>query len=379
MVRESNEDLRKKTDKYFERTEAALDEMSHNPEVIAEITESQYPEGKWRVLTGVNEAAEIAKEAGVDFSSLEEGRLFNGGPVAKLKGNYRDFARFETALLGVLSHNSGMATNAIKTRLAAENSKVLSFGARHIHPNVSELVPRNAMIGGFDGFSFVASEEEMGMEASGTMPHALMLSLGKGKQEKAWRAFHEAVDDDVPRIALVDTFNDEVDEVLRAVEELGEDLDGVRLDTTSSRRGDFRRIIKEVKHQLEEIGRSDVDIFVSGGLGPEEVSELDNIVDGFGVGSYVSEAECVDFSLDIVEVEGEPISKRGKLPGEKKVVRQHDGRTHNVVRVGKNSDDDLIVPVVENGEIVREFNWEDSKKRVMEEVENLGVQAEDIR
>lgn len=46
-------------------------------------------------------------------------------------------------------------------------------------------------------------------EPSGTMPHALMLSFGKGNQEEAWSAFNEGVADTVPRIALCDTYTDE--------------------------------------------------------------------------------------------------------------------------------------------------------------------------
>lgn len=368
------------TDKYFERTMAALDEMG-SPDVVAEITETQYHTGNFKVLTGVNEAAEIAKEAGVDFYSLEEGRLFDGGPVARIEGNYEDFAKFETALLGVLSHNSGMATNALKARLSANTSKALSFGVRSVHPNIGHMVSRNAMVAGFDGFSFIKAEEQLGIEATGTMPHALMLCAGRGNQEEAWEAFDEAVDDDVPRIILVDTYNDEIDEIRRAVQLLGDKLDGVRLDTTSSRRGDFERIIKEAKAHLRELGREDVDVYVSGGMGPEDIQNVDELVDGFGVGSYISEADPVDFSLDIVEVDGEPTSKRGKLPGEKTVTRNRfEEEFNNIRRVGdvEEVDKEIMVPIVEGGELVRHFEWEDARENLMDDVDTLRLGSEDI-
>jgi nicotinate phosphoribosyltransferase len=36
---------------------------------------------------------------------------------------------------------------------------------------------------------------------------------------------------------------------------------------------------------------------------------------GFGVGSYISSAPPNAFTADIHEIEGEPIAKRGRIPG----------------------------------------------------------------
>jgi nicotinate phosphoribosyltransferase len=59
---------------------------------------------------------------------------------------------------------------------------------------------------------------------------------------------------------------------------------------------------------------------VSGGLGEEEVLALRDVADGFGVGTTLSNAPTIDFALDIVEVEGVPFAKRGKMSGGKQVV-----------------------------------------------------------
>lgn len=361
------------TDAYFERTEEALEEMDRNPRVVAEITESQYTDGPWKVFTGLHEAAEVCKEAGVDLYALEEGRMFSGGPVAKLVGNYKDFARFETALLGILSHHSGIANAALETRLAAPNTKILSFGSRHVHPSIGPMVTRNSLIAGLDGYSFVGAEKYRDIDASGTMPHALVLSAGN--REKAWKGFNDGVSEDVPRIPICDTHGDEVQEVMSAVETFGDDLDGVRLDTTSSRRGDFERIIKEVRFHLEKEGREDVEIYVSGGLKPEELKNLSNLVDGFGVGSYISEADCLDFGLDIVNINGEDISKRGKLPGEKRVVRVEGEHKVKPMEAQKESGEteDLLKPVVKDKEIVMNTNVEKAKSLLEEEVSKLSL------
>ncbi|MHA1471240.1 MAG: nicotinate phosphoribosyltransferase, partial [Candidatus Asgardarchaeia archaeon] len=44
-------------------------------------------------------------------------------------------------------------------------------------------------------------------------------------------------------------------------------------------------------------------------------------VDGYGIGTFVANAPTVDFALDIVEKEGKPLAKRGKLSGSKQVWR----------------------------------------------------------
>jgi nicotinate phosphoribosyltransferase len=235
---------------------------------------------------------------------------------------------------------------------------VLSFGARHVHPSIAAVVERGALIAGLDGFSHVAGGEVLDREAGGTMPHALVICFGRGNQEAAWQAFDEAVGADVPRVALCDTFDDEADEALRAAEALGDRLDSVRLDTTGSRRGDFRHIIREVRWTLDAHGHDDVDIFVSGGLGPADLRDLRDVADGFGVGGYVSNADPVDFALDIVAVDGEPTAKRGKLPGVKQVYRTPDGDHHvGLAReAGPDDGEALLRPLLRDGEVVEDLD-----------------------
>ncbi len=353
------------TDAYFDRTVEALKGAGQDPHVVAEVTADQFPTGEFEVLAGVKDAAAVLSGRPVDVDAIREGHLFDGGPVLRIEGSYLDFCRLETALLGVLSHASGIATNALRARQAAPESTVLSFGSRHVHPAIAPVVERSALLGGLDGFSNVAAGEVIGREAGGTMPHALVICFGNGNQEAAWRAFHEAVPEDVPRTALCDTYTDEVDETIRAAKELGDDLDAVRVDTTGSRRGDFRHILREVRWELDVRGFEDVDVFASGGLGPSELRDLRDIADGFGVGGYVSNADPVDFALDIVEVDGRPAAKRGKLSGKKQVYRTSDGG-HEIAladRPDETDGDALFEPLIRDGEVVRGFDLEAATER----------------
>ena len=346
------------TDAYFERTDAALDYADRNPTVVAEVTADQFPTGEFELLAGVKDTAALLADHAIDVDAVPPGRCFDGGPVMRIEGPYLDFARLETALLGFLSHASGIATAARRVREAAPDSPVLSFGARHVHPSIAAVVERSALLAGLDGFSHVAAGDQIDREASGTMPHALLLCFGRGQQEAAWQAFDAAVGEDTQRIALCDTFSDEVDESLRAADALGDALDGVRLDTTGSRRGDFRHIIREVRWELDAAGHEDVDIFLSGGLGVDDLRELRDVADGFGVGSTISNADPVDFALDIVEVDGEAIAKRGKLSGVKSVYRTADGGHHIGHRGGDPPADGepLLEPLIRDGDVVDDFD-----------------------
>lgn len=362
------------TDKYFQRTEEALDGDGRNPHIVAEVTETQRQTGEWRVLGGVNEAAELLDQnSGLTVHSLPEGTAFDGGPVMRIEGQYRDFARYETALLGILSQASGYLSAAASMRQAYPKENLLSFGGRHIHPSMGNVLERNAHIAGFDGFSLTSAEDLLDQEANGTMPHALILSYGEGNQKQAWKAFNENVPEEVPRIALVDTFADEVMETALAVETLGEDLDGVRIDTTGSRRGDFRQILREVQWKLESLGREDVDVFVSGGMDIEGIGEVQDLVDGVGVGSYISDGRPLDFGLDIIEVDGEDISKRGKFSGVKSVYRSSEG-DHIITRKTEDVPEThtkLLKRLIHEGDREKYYKVEDARRNCQRDLNQI--------
>ena len=332
----------KVVDVYFLRTLKTMKRLGiSKKEVVAEIAARSLPKSripphepwKWGVLAGVEEVVKLMEGKKVDLYSLPDGSLFHPKiPIMRIEGPYEEFGALETSILGFLCSLSGVASAAAHVKIAAGGKPVINFGIRRNHPAISLAIERASIIGGCDGSSGILVEE-LGFKPVGTMPHALMVIAGD--QVKAWRAFDEAMPKEVPRIALVDTFFDEKAEALMAAEALKDRLAGVRLDTPRSRRGDMEEIIREVRWELDLRGYKDVKIFLSGGLDEYSVARYAEAgADAFGVGTRIMGANPIDFGMDVVEVEGKPIAKRGICSGSKDLFRCPECLTYSITPKG---------------------------------------------
>lgn len=332
----SPEDIKsgKVTDVYFARTLEILKAKGIDRQVRAEFFAKKLPNDiGWGVFAGVEEFLKLMEGRKVSIRGLSEGQVFRAWePVLEVRGSYQEFCVFETALLGLICQSSGIATKAARIRLAAGEKTVMSFGARRMHPAIAPMIERAAFIGGCDGVSVIESAELIEADPMGTMPHALILMLGDTIE--AIKAFDDVIDKKVKRVALIDTFNDEKFEALRVADAMKGKLHAVRLDTPSSRKGDFYRIFEEVRWELDLRGYKHVKLFASGGLDEEEVLRLSPVADGFGVGTCISNAPVIDFSMDIVEIEGKPVAKRGKSSGAKDLLKCTDCHDRKMVPLG---------------------------------------------
>jgi nicotinate phosphoribosyltransferase len=347
-------------DVYFERTVEILNARRDRKRVRAEVYLKALPEDwEWGVLAGIEEAAALLEGVPVDVQAMDEGTMFGPyQPIMTLEGVYVDWAEYETALLGLLCQASGIATKAARCKKAAGERQVISFGARRMHPALAPMIERNAFVGGCDGVAVTKAAELIDADPTGTIPHALVLMIGDTVE--ALRAFNEIVDRKIRRVALIDTLQDEKFEAIRVAEALGDDLYAVRLDTPSSRRGDLYRIVQEVRWELDLRGFRHVKIITSGGIDEYEILHLNPVVDAYGVGTSIANAPVVSFALDIVEIEGRPMAKRGKWSGAKNVYRRR-GTFDTVVvpaSAGAPSDgkwDPLLKPLVAAGRITRDL------------------------
>lgn len=354
------------TDIYFERVAGVLEADDVNPHVTMEVTAAALPD-PWGVFCGLDDVIRLLEGLPVDVDAMPEGSVFSANePVLRISGRYRDFAVYETAILGFLCHASGVASAAAHIRLAARDRPVFSFGSRRQHPAIAAMIERAAWIGGVDAASNTCAPE--GIPLAGTMPHAFVMCYPQ--PEDAWRAFAREAGPEVPRIMLCDTLSDEKVEAVRAAE-CG--ATAVRLDTPRSRRGDMRAIIEEVRWELDVHGYSDVKIFLSGGLSREDVVAYRDVADAFGIGGAIANAPVIDFSLDIVEIEGRPYAKRGKRSGVKQVYEMAGGGrvTLPLTAPAPEGATALLSPHVRQGAIVARPNMDDARERVLSRLSSL--------
>ncbi|HOR54750.1 MAG TPA: nicotinate phosphoribosyltransferase [Synergistales bacterium] len=302
----------KTTDIYFVKTRDILDACGRlDAPVVAEIFAK-----RGGVFAGIPEVVSLLEDTGVEILSLREGDTFAPDEVvARISGPYSAFGMYETVILGMLASSTGWATAARECVEAAGGRPVLSFGARHVHPAVSSVMERAAVVaGGCVGASCILGAKLAGIEPRGTIPHAAILIAGDTL--KIARTYDDFLPEGEPRIILVDTFHDEAEEALRIASALGERLSAVRLDTPSERGGVTPELVREVRRRLDMAGASHVTITVSGGLNPERIRLLSEAgAASFGVGSYIAHATPRDMTMDIKVVDGVPVAKRGRIPG----------------------------------------------------------------
>jgi nicotinate phosphoribosyltransferase len=288
-------------------------------------------------------------------------------PVLKVRGRYRDFALLETPTLGALTRGSRIATNVYNVLVAARGKPVLFFPARFDAHEVQAA----------DGYayqiavqlfnrtyahtldSFISTDAQgdwWGGYGGGTVANAAIASF-LGDTVETMLAFAQYRPAGIPRIALVDFYNDCVGTTLdvmralfarfRELTDAGQAdeaelyrLYGVRPDTSGTVRdvsleplGDPKldngvnpRLVFQMRqamdrawqewglplawHERAEAWCRDVKIVVSGGFTPKKIELFEQIgtpVDVYAVGSALfsnsDEAGTVnDFTADIVRV-----------------------------------------------------------------------------
>lgn len=260
----------------------------------------------------------------------------NEGDVVKphlgsliIEGPYSSFAHLESLYLGILARSTRVATNTYKVVKASNGKPILYFADRFDRFSNQTADGHAALMGGAFGVASDSMGEWWGKEGLGTTPHAL-IAYYYGDTSKALLDFSEDYPE-VNCIALVDFHNDCVKtsiEVANDFKKKGKKLWGVRLDTSGTmvdkslldRMGQFKptgvvpELVQEVRTALDINGFNYVKILVSGGFDEGKIKEFENqkiSVDGYGVGSSLLKGNF-DFTADIVQVEGKPMSKVGR-------------------------------------------------------------------
>jgi len=258
--------------------------------------------------------------------ALGEGENFKPWEtVMTIEGDYEKFAHLETVYIGVLSRCSSIATNVRKVVKAAGGKPVLFFSARFDYYLVQEIDGYAAFVGGVSDVSTDANGYLFGKKGIGTIPHGLIAAFD-GNTEEACVAFDEYIPENVKRIALVDFDNNCVETSLKVARILKEKLFAVRLDTAENivdfslqekgidKKGVCEELVRNVRDALDREGFNYVKIVVSGGFNTIRIRRFVKSgvpFDIVGVGSYFYK-DRIDFTADVVMVNGKPIAKVGR-------------------------------------------------------------------
>ncbi len=314
------------SDQYFQRAREILHQLGCHPTVTMQIFAREPA-----VVCGVRAVLRILRECAERPEALTVRGLADGDriepweTIMHVEGDYASFAHLETVYLGILARMTRIATATRDVVDAATGRPVLFFGARFDHYAVQGTDGEAAKVGGAHAAASDAAARAWGTPGVGTIPHALIAACG-GDTVAATKAFDEVMPPEVPRVALVDFHNDCVRDSLAVARALGKRLWGVRLDTAGGLRdvsvvgtgpeayGVSAELVHNVRRALDAEGFKNIKIVVSGGFTPEKVAEFvrDGVpFDAVGVGSTLFKRR-IDFTADIVRLNGEPCAKVGR-------------------------------------------------------------------
>ena len=326
------------SDAYFNHTKTLLEADGHHPHVVMQVFQREAS-----ILGGIDEAIAVVKQCagrrGPDgrwvpgFKDLDVRALHEGDPVAPwetvmtIEGDYSLFAHLETVYLGCMARRTLVMRNVRRVVEAARGKPILFFPARHDHWLVQTGDGWAAHVAGAIGVSTDAQASWWGGRGIGTVPHGLIAAYG-GDTVLAARKFAERFAHEMNVTVLVDFRNDSVATALEVAAALGDDLWGVRLDTSDkladealrrlygdeAPKGVAPELVRLTREQLDAQGFERVKIVASGGFTVDRITAFEDAgvpVDAYGVGSSLLRGSN-DFTADVVMVDGRPGGKVGR-------------------------------------------------------------------
>jgi nicotinate phosphoribosyltransferase len=281
----------------------------------------------------------------------------------------------ETVSLSILNHDCAIASAASRMVTAAGDRPLIEMGSRRTHERAAVASARAAYIAGFASTSNLRARYEFGIPSAGTSAHAF--TLIHDSERHAFATQLESLGKGTT--LLVDTYD--VSRAVRtAVEVAGRELGAIRIDS-----GDLPVLARQVRALLDDLGATETRIILTGDLDEYSIAALGAVpVDGYGVGTSLvtgSGAPTAALVYKLVargssaeEDVMEPVAKRsvGKpgRGGRKWAVRHRDQQgTALSERVSLSPPDpgpldrELLVPLVEAGEVVGRQGAEEARAR----------------
>lgn len=291
--------------------------------------------------------------------AVEEGEVvFSREPIMRVTAPPAEAQLVETALLGIITFQTSVASKASRVVNAADGRSVIEFGSRRAHGLDAALhAARAAYIAGCVSTSNLEAGRLFGIPVSGTMAHSWV--MGFADEIDAFRQYMQIFG--AHTTLLIDTYDTLA--AARRIVATGLRPTAVRLDS-----GDLLALSRQVRQIFDEAGLTATRILVSGDLDEHRIQALVRggaPIDGFGVGtaiSVVSDAPALGSVYKLVETteagQARPTVKlsTGKrtFPGRKQVwrVTENGITSHDVMGLADEAGQDgraLLSQVMRRG------------------------------
>lgn len=316
---------------------------------------------------------------------------FPGSPIIVVEGTFAEAVMLETITLSILNHDCAIASAASRMVNAAGERPIIEMGSRRTHEMAAVASARAAYLAGFSSSSNLQAHRQYGVPSAGTSAHAF--TLVHDNERHAFQTQLESLGHGTT--LLVDTF-DVARAVRCAVELAGPDLGSVRIDS-----GDLPVVAHQVRTLLDELGAKHTRIVLTGDLDESSIAALAAApVDGYGVGTSVVTGSGAPTAALVYKLVARsngpggggplrPVAKRsvGKMghAGRKWALRHRD--EHGIALAEEiwlappdpgPGDRPLLVPLVQDGEIVGREPLEVARERHRQVLAELPPQARQL-
>lgn len=350
------------TDKYFLRSNEILKKEGLNPVIAIKFfcRGSGPVAGLDEALAIIRKYSNIEKTGGEVWVTVAD-QFRDNLPIMIIKGPAQSIIELETMLLGVLSSAISLAegiepptpkqvTDKLKKlKDIYMDIPIIYFGARHYHWSLDKQIAGAALKGGAIQTSTDVGSSNIGQKGGGTIPHLLPIILASvyGKEIatlKAAQLFDKHIPLEIPRVTLVDTFNQEISDTLTVAEYFGVRMNSFRIDTCGENIGQHStpytgqtlpdpgfmtgpgvtiELITNIRDQLIKNGYGEnTELFLSSGFGNEAKAQAFvnannvyrtqkgyNLFAAVGIGEIAPGRFC---TADIFQVNGQPLAKTGR-------------------------------------------------------------------
>ncbi len=299
---------------------------------------------------------------------------FPYSPLMVVESTFAEAVLLETVLLSIYNHDSAIASAASRMTWAAGDRPCIEMGSRRTHEGAAVASARAAYVAGFTATSNLQARRQYGVPSTGTSAHSF--TLLHDTEADAFRAQVDSLGRSTT--LLVDTYD--IEEAVRlGVEVAGAELGAVRIDS-----GDLGVLAHRVRAQLDDLGAHDTRIIVTSDLDEFAIAGLASApVDGYGVGTELvvgSGHPTCGFVYKLVAREDDTgtlvgVAKKStdktSIGGRKYALRRRSGdgiAQAEVIGIGQPAENDgddrsLLVPLVQQGEVVGRESLDDARAR----------------